>query len=205
MSIDCTKWLWATMVFVQRLSARSHTRIVLSSAPLSSSLPPGWNTSDRTQLSWPLSIVTNAPLPAFHSMIFLSRAPVAKNGPSTYSAGSSIFKSLLKASFAWGGAHSSTSTTLECFFISQVCFPLSYAHTRTVSSLPQLAIREPEGSTLAHRTQSSCPLIDLLEKPVATSQMRIVVSRDAEMTYSPSGVNPTDEMLCSWPLSTLST
>lgn len=47
------KCSWATRVFAHRLFRKSQTLRVLSSEQLTTNLPPGWNSTHLTQLSWP--------------------------------------------------------------------------------------------------------------------------------------------------------
>lgn len=70
---------------------------------------------------------------------------------------------------------------------------------RTVWSLEQLAISSPQGLTLAILTHSLWPVRVLMQYPVATSHILMVLSRDALTTKSPCGTNDTELTLWSCP------
>lgn len=60
---EVQKCWWASRVFWQRLLRVSQTRRLLSSLALTINLPPGWNTTPRTQLSWPTNVKRHMPVP----------------------------------------------------------------------------------------------------------------------------------------------
>lgn len=59
-TIHVTKCPCASMVFVHRPLARSHTLMVLSSDADKRYFPDGWNTNARIQLSWPACLYQQA-------------------------------------------------------------------------------------------------------------------------------------------------
>lgn len=105
-AIVVTKCSCASSTLRHRPVARSHVRIVLSSEAERRNLPDGWKTSARTQLSSaseaglsvdsscaegdhhedvrPTSVLRHCPLTASHSLIVLSREPVAAKAPTTF-------------------------------------------------------------------------------------------------------------------------
>lgn len=64
---EVQKCRWASIVFMQRLLRVSQTRRVLSSLADKMNLPPGWKTTLRTQLSCPINVNKQSPVPMSHT------------------------------------------------------------------------------------------------------------------------------------------
>lgn len=167
---------------MQRLLRVSHTRSVLSSLADTINLPPGWNTTPRTQLSWPANRNRHIPVLTSHTYIHnnnnhniihtqieqlslhhiltrivLSREPDARNGPGCAPFLLSAPAASLMCAYAESGAQAIHSTTWSWSRSSVLHSLLAVTHTRTVWSLEQDAISDPSGEARTIRTHSLCP------------------------------------------------
>jgi len=86
-AIVVMKWLWIFKSLVlYRPLIKSHTRRLLSSLTESKNLPFGWKHKSVTQLSWPIKIKIHLPDLVSHSLIVLSRLPLAKKSRTKWGA-----------------------------------------------------------------------------------------------------------------------
>lgn len=137
---EVTKWSWTPDSVLTRLPswAKSQQRSILSSLTERRYLPPGWNTSALTQLSWPVSVLIQVPR-ASYTRIDLSLLPVAMKCAAEISRGG-FFSPARAARCGYAAAGASTAHSTTCSWSMSVNlvsgFDVDIYHKRTVLSSP---------------------------------------------------------------------
>src|SRR3569833_1438064 len=182
---------------------RSQHLTVLSSAADRRYLPPGWNTSARTQLSWPTRVMRQVPR-ASQRRIVLSLEPVAINS-AELPAGGGFFSPAIGARYwyAAGGARAQHSMWCSCpnmVCLLSVLVAPEISHNRAIMSSTADRRERPSNEVNTSRTQPAWPLSVLTQNPVLTSHIFKVLSLLALTNkFAEAGINRTALTLRSWP------
>mmetsp|Transcript_6608 Transcript_6608/g.24913 ORF Transcript_6608/g.24913 Transcript_6608/m.24913 type:complete len:218 (+) Transcript_6608:2321-2974(+) len=153
------------------LFSASHRRTVLSSEVLTTVLPFGEKSPERTQFVWPLRVDMNFPELTFHSFSVLSWLAETKFLPS---AENRTFLTAPECAFNTFGVYSPT---------------VEGCHSRTVRSFDPLAMHSPCGEYATLNTESAWPANRYARIDGLKFQIINELSLDAETSCFMFGLN----------------